>query len=96
MTPTPVHLSPPALPPLWTAAALAAGPVVALGFGRFAYALLLPSMRASLHWTYTQAGVMNTANGLGYLFGALLAAGVAGSQPVVELPASERGRSGGD
>lgn len=47
--------------------------MVALGFGRFSYALLLPPMRASLGWTYTQAGAMNTANGLGYLLGAVLA-----------------------
>ncbi|WP_161881320.1 YbfB/YjiJ family MFS transporter [Deinococcus alpinitundrae] len=62
--------------PLLTAAGLAVGPAVALGFGRFAYALLLPPMRSSLHWSYTQAGAMNTANGLGYLLGALLAPAV--------------------
>ena len=62
--------------PLLTAAGLAVGPAVALGFGRFAYALLLPPMRSSLHWSYTQAGSMNTANGLGYLLGALLAPAV--------------------
>ncbi|WP_188963519.1 YbfB/YjiJ family MFS transporter [Deinococcus aquiradiocola] len=59
--------------PLLTAAGLALGAAVALGFGRFSYALLLPPMRASLGWTYTQAGGMNTANGAGYLLGALLA-----------------------
>lgn len=59
--------------PLLTAAGLAVGPVVALGFGRFAYALLLPPMQTALHWTYTQAGAMNTANGLGYLLGAVVA-----------------------
>ena len=46
---------------------------MANGFARFAYALLLPSMRADLGWTYTQAGWLNTANGIGYLIGALLA-----------------------
>lgn len=71
--------SPPASRPpaggaaLWVAAGLALGPMVALGFGRFSYALLLPPMRSALHWTYTQAGAMNTANGLGYLLGAVLA-----------------------
>ena len=63
----------PAPSPLLTAAGLALGAAVALGFGRFSYALLLPPMRASLAWSYTQAGAMNTANGLGYLLGAVLA-----------------------
>ncbi len=52
-------------------AGLALGPVVALGFGRFAYALLLPSMRSQLHWTYATAGLMNSANAAGYLAGAI-------------------------
>ncbi|KJF15989.1 YbfB/YjiJ family MFS transporter [Acidithrix ferrooxidans] len=56
---------------------LALGPTVAIGLARFAYALLLPSMRADLHWSFATAGAMNTANALGYLAGALLAAGVA-------------------
>jgi len=60
-------------PPLLTAAGLALGASVALGFGRFSYALLLPPMRQALAWTYTQAGSLNTANGLGYLLGAVLA-----------------------
>ena len=38
---------------------------------RFAYALLLPPMRADLQWSYTQAGAMNTANAVGYLAGAI-------------------------
>jgi predicted MFS family arabinose efflux permease len=59
---------------LLTAARLALGPAVAIGFARFAYALLLPGMRADLGWNFGQAGAMNTANALGYLFGALLAA----------------------
>ncbi|SCL22525.1 Predicted arabinose efflux permease, MFS family [Micromonospora rhizosphaerae] len=53
-----------------TALGLAAGAVVALGFARFAYALLLPAMRGDLHWTYAQAGGMNTANAAGYVIGA--------------------------
>lgn len=56
-----------------TALGLALGPTVALGFARFAYALLLPAMRAELHWTYSLSGGINTANALGYLIGALLA-----------------------
>ncbi len=44
---------------------------VSLGITRFAYGLLLPPMRADLHWSYTLAGAMNTGNALGYLLGAL-------------------------
>jgi predicted MFS family arabinose efflux permease len=46
---------------------------VSLGIGRFAYALVLPDMRDSLHWSYSAAGFMNTINAAGYLGGALLA-----------------------
>jgi predicted MFS family arabinose efflux permease len=53
---------------------LSIGAAVSLGFSRFAYALLLPPMRQSLHWTYVQAGGMNTANAAGYIFGAVAAA----------------------
>ncbi len=56
-----------------TALGLAFGPTVALGFARFAYALLLPAMRAELHWSYSLSGGINTANALGYLIGAILA-----------------------
>jgi predicted MFS family arabinose efflux permease len=56
---------------------LALAPLVALGFSRFAYALLLPAMRADFGWTYAQAGTLNTANALGYLAGALAAASLA-------------------
>jgi predicted MFS family arabinose efflux permease len=57
---------------LRTAAALALGSAVSLGLARFAYALLLPPMRADLGWSYTTAGAMNTVNAAGYLAGALL------------------------
>lgn len=53
---------------------LALGTASALGFARFAYGLLLPAMREDLGWSLAQAGAMNTANGLGYLLGAMLAA----------------------
>ena len=53
---------------------LSVGSAVSLGFSRFAYALLLPPMRDSLHWTYVQAGGLNTANAVGYIFGSLMAA----------------------
>jgi predicted MFS family arabinose efflux permease len=45
---------------------------VGQGFARFAYALLLPPMRAELGWSYAQAGLANSANAAGYLAGALL------------------------
>ncbi len=41
------------------------------GFGRFAYALLLPVMRQDLAWDYALSGWLNTANSLGYGLGAL-------------------------
>lgn len=63
---------------LGVVAGLAMGPAVGLGLGRFAYALLLPAMRADLGWSYAQAGALNTANAAGYLVGALLAAPLAG------------------
>lgn len=56
---------------------LAAGPLVALGLARFAYALLLPPMSADLSWSYSAAGALNTTNAAGYLVGALAAAPVA-------------------
>lgn len=59
---------------MWVALGLALGPAAALGLARFAYGLLLPAMRADLGWSFATAGAMNTANALGYLAGALLAA----------------------
>jgi predicted MFS family arabinose efflux permease len=53
---------------------LATGPVVALGFTRFAYALLLPAMRSDLHWSFATAGGITTANAIGYVIGAASAA----------------------
>ncbi|NUY30051.1 YbfB/YjiJ family MFS transporter [Paraburkholderia sp. JPY303] len=60
------------LPTLLLAAALSLGSAAALGFARFAYALLLPAMKLDLGWSFAQAGAMNTANALGYLLGALV------------------------
>ncbi|WP_022722408.1 YbfB/YjiJ family MFS transporter [Rhodopseudomonas sp. B29] len=51
---------------------LSLAPTVGLGIGRFAYSLLLPDMRDSLHWSYSAAGFMNTINAAGYLIGALI------------------------
>lgn len=56
---------------------LALGPASALGFARFAYGLLVPAMRSELHWNLAQAGTLTTANSLGYLLGAVVAAPVA-------------------
>lgn len=58
---------------MWAAVWLSLGPAVSNGFARFAYALILPPMRADLGWNYTQAGSMNSLNALGYLAGSLLA-----------------------
>jgi predicted MFS family arabinose efflux permease len=55
------------------AAVVFAGAIAVVnGFGRFAYALLLPPMRDSLAWDYALSGWLNTANSLGYGFGSLL------------------------
>ena len=51
---------------------IAFAPAIALGLGRFAYALILPDMRATLDWTYVEAGWLGTVNATGYLAGALL------------------------
>ncbi|MET0313551.1 MAG: YbfB/YjiJ family MFS transporter, partial [Hansschlegelia sp.] len=63
---------------LWIVAGLAMAPAIAQGFGRFAYALVLPAMRDDLGWSWADAGAMGTANAIGYLLGALIAAPVAG------------------
>jgi MFS family permease len=42
-----------------------------LGFGRFALGMLLPSMAATLHLSYSQMGFISTANFLGYLLSVL-------------------------
>lgn len=52
---------------------LSFGPTVSNSFARFAYALVLPSMRIDLGLDWSQAGALNTANALGYLLGAVLA-----------------------
>lgn len=58
-------------PDVARACALGVGAMVALGFSRFAYSLLLPPMREDLALTYAQAGSLNGANGLGYVVGAV-------------------------
>lgn len=56
--------------------ALSGAAAVAVGYARFAYALILPSMQADLGLNYAQAGWLNTANALGYLLGALATIGL--------------------
>jgi MFS family permease len=56
---------------LGTALVFATAIAVVNGFGRFAYALLLPVMRQDLNWDYSLSGWLNTANSLGYGIGAL-------------------------
>jgi predicted MFS family arabinose efflux permease len=58
------------------ALALSLGTAAAVGLARFAYALLLPAMKADLEWSYALAGGMNAANAAGYLLGAIVAAPV--------------------
>ena len=43
-----------------------------LGFGRFALGMLLPSMAATLHLSYSEMGFISTANFLGYLLSVLV------------------------
>ncbi|MDI9334816.1 MAG: YbfB/YjiJ family MFS transporter [Cytophagales bacterium] len=70
--PTNVSARVPALPEsLRTAVIFAAAVAVVNGFGRFAYALLLPVMRDDLHWDYALSGWLNTANSVGYGLGAI-------------------------
>ena len=57
--------------PARTVLILSLAPAIGLGIGRFAYSLVLPDMRDSLHWSYSTAGFMNTVNAAGYLAGAL-------------------------
>lgn len=66
--------SPASQPPGWVVWALAGGGAVSVGFSRFGYGLILPSMQQSFGWSYAQAGLLNTFNAVGNLGGALFAA----------------------
>lgn len=46
----------------------------ALGFGRYALGMLLPSMGASLPLSYAEMGFVSTGNFVGYTFGVVIAA----------------------
>lgn len=59
---------------VFVALGLSIGAAVALGLSRFAYALLLPPMRAAHDWSYVEAGSLNTANAAGYILGAFATA----------------------
>lgn len=48
------------------------GILACLGFGRFAFGMLLPSIGESLNLTYSQMGLISTGNFLGYLSSALV------------------------
>lgn len=56
---------------LWPAFGLGLSVAAGNGLARFAYALVLPAMRADLHWSYAEAGWLGTANALGYVLGAV-------------------------
>jgi predicted MFS family arabinose efflux permease len=55
----------------------------AVGIGRFVYTPILPHMVDALHLTKSQAGLIASANFIGYLAGALLSA--------IKLPGTHRG-----
>jgi predicted MFS family arabinose efflux permease len=73
--PSSAQTRPAQIHPARTILVLALAPAIGLGIGRFAYSLVLPDMRDSLHWSYSAAGFLNTVNAAGYLAGALGAAG---------------------
>ena len=56
--------------PFFPAILIGLGTAVSLGFSRFDYALILPSMKHDLALNFTEAGWLNTANAVGYLLGA--------------------------
>jgi len=60
------------LSPLILVALQAIGPAIGLGIARFAHALILPTTKQDMGWTFSMSGTINTINASGYLAGALL------------------------
>lgn len=56
------------------AVALTLIPFSSIGLARFAFGLVLPSMRDELAWSYFDGGLATTANAAGYLAGAIFGA----------------------
>lgn len=52
------------------------GVFACLGLGRFAFGMLLPSIREALNLTYTQMGLIGTGNFAGYLFAVLISGAI--------------------
>jgi len=52
--------------------------IACLGFGRFAFGMLLPSMASSLDLSYSQIGYISTGNFVGYLAAVLFCGRIAG------------------
>ncbi|HXY61481.1 MAG TPA: MFS transporter, partial [Nitrospirota bacterium] len=52
--------------------------IACLGFGRFAFGMLLPSMASSLNLSYAQMGYISTCNFIGYLAAVLFCGRIAG------------------
>ena len=69
----PADTPPPVAHPVQLILTLSLAAMVGIGIGRLAYALVLPDLRDSLHWSYSVAGFMNTVKAAGYLAGALMA-----------------------
>lgn len=67
----------PSMPAMVLAGMLVA--LVVIVFGRLAYGLILPSMRADLALSYRQAGTLGTVTALGYLL-LVLVGGLAASR----------------
>ncbi len=58
------------------------------GFGRMSYTLILPAMKDGLHFTYTDLGLLEMGNFIGYLFMAILGGLLAarfGSRLIISL-----------